>query len=120
MEVDEALKLGGIEDEALRKKVCERFAFGMGNFFDQYWFRSGEDKFYPLMCFTKFSKDLEYNEEGEEVDQDEGEEGDVPTIDELGDVYGSSEYWSAHEAAMRAVERYFAAETVSFGLLGDD
>jgi hypothetical protein len=53
MELNDALKECGIEDADLRQKICSRFAFGMGNFLDQYWMEVDGKKHYPMVCFSQ-------------------------------------------------------------------
>lgn len=53
MELNDALKEYGIEDAGLRQSICSRFAFGMGNFVDQYWLEVEGTKYYPLVCFSE-------------------------------------------------------------------
>jgi hypothetical protein len=63
VEMNDALKECGVEDTELRKEICGRAVFEMGNFLDQYWFDVNGDKYYPLLCFTRqfldFDTDLE-------------------------------------------------------------
>lgn len=53
MELNEALKDCGIDDAGQRQNICSRFAFGMGNFLDQYWMEVDGKKHYPMVCFSE-------------------------------------------------------------------
>ena len=53
MEVDDALKHAKVTDLKTRRKVVDRFCFGMGNFLDQYWLEAGDGKrYFPVLCFS--------------------------------------------------------------------
>jgi len=81
--LDEAMKEHGINDAAVRQKVCESFLFTMGNFHDRGWLKPSADTepVYPLLCFCeRFLK------------------SDTP-VGELGNVYAPSEMFSFHEYA---------------------
>jgi|GEM_PF-3372338 hypothetical protein len=64
LEVDLALKHGGITDVDQRREIVDYFCFGMGNFFDQHWFQSGDKKYYPVLCFSEKHLDDEPEELG--------------------------------------------------------
>ena len=53
LEVDVAMKAAGITDVKKRRKVVDAFCFGMGNFFDQYWFEAEGQRFFPMLCFSE-------------------------------------------------------------------
>ena len=53
VEVDLALRSAGITDQATREKVVDTFCFGMGNFFDQYWFDWDGERYWPVLSFSK-------------------------------------------------------------------
>ncbi len=53
LEVDVALRSAGIADVVIRRKVIDSFCFGMGNFFDQYWFDVDGKKYRPLLSYAK-------------------------------------------------------------------
>lgn len=59
MELNEALKKHGVGDAQLRQAICSRFAFGMGNFLDQYWMEVDGRKYYPLLCFSEKFLDVD-------------------------------------------------------------
>jgi hypothetical protein len=52
LEVDAALKAAGITDVKKRRKVVDTFCFGMGNFFDQYWFEAEGERYFAVVCFA--------------------------------------------------------------------
>lgn len=58
MELNEALKENGVTDAAQRQAICDHFAFGTGNFFDQYWMEVNGQKWYPMICFSPKFLDL--------------------------------------------------------------
>ena len=88
-ELNNALKDNGIEDVAVRRKICERFLFAMGNFHDQYWFETEGKRVHPLLCFS--SQFLN-------VDSD---------VNAIGDVYTPSELFAFHEYAFGNNVYYF-------------
>jgi hypothetical protein len=107
MELDEALRDSGIEDEATRRRVCARLLFGLGNFHDQYWFRAGGRRMHPLLCFSEAFLDT-----------------DTP-LSGLGTVYAPSPSFAFHEYADGAVTWYFEdrdadGDEPEIGLVGDD
>ena len=53
MELDVALKAAGITDAKKRRKVVDTFCFGMGNFFDQYWFEAEGTRYFPVVCYAE-------------------------------------------------------------------
>ena len=90
LEVDDALRAAGISDRRKRKKICEHFSFGLGNFFDQYWFNVDGKRFHPLLC---------YSETFLNIDTD---------VDKLGTVYAQSPSFAYHEYSRGAVDQHFA------------
>ena len=58
LEVDDALKHAKVTDVKTRRKVVDRFCFGMGNFLDQYWLETADGKrYFPLVCFSEEHQD---------------------------------------------------------------
>lgn len=106
-ELNEALKSSGVSDSTLRKQICSRFSFALGNFFDQYWFEVDGHKYYPLMCFSERFLNT-----------------DTP-IDELGTVYAPSILFAYHEMAGGDADWYFddqneAEDAITMGVVGDE
>lgn len=105
--LNNALKEHGVDDPAIRRKICEHFVFAMGNFHDQYWFEAEGRRVYPLLCFsTRFLN----------VDTDVGQ---------LGDVYAPSDMFAYHEYAFGNNSWYFDdhdedASEISLGVIEGD
>ena len=107
MELNDALKDCRVTDARKRKKICERFLFGMGNFLDQYWFAVEGEKHYPLMCFTKKFMNV----------------GMDPS--DVGTVYAPSKGWEYHAAASDMTEWFFKdqkqdSNAVRVGVFGEE
>lgn len=105
-ELDEALKDCGIEDKELRKKICSRYFFGIGNFHDQYWFKVEDKKFHPLLCFSETFLDTNTDET------------------KLGNVYSKSKSFEFHWYSSSAVDDHYDENSelppVEFGDVGSD
>ncbi|MBS1797582.1 MAG: hypothetical protein JSS81_27410 [Acidobacteria bacterium] len=101
LELDEALQDCGIDDIELRKKICRRFAFGMGNFLDQYFFKVNGKPFYPVLCFSEGF----IHEESDGVP----EKLHLPTAE-----------YEFHSSADGCVESYFDGDAVVIGIVGDE
>ena len=87
--LNNALKENGVDDVALRRKVCEQFTFAMGNLHDQHWFDSEGQRVHPLLCFSpRFLN----------TDTD---------VTQLGDVYAPSDMYAFHEYAFGNNAWYF-------------
>lgn len=86
--LDAALQDHGVMDADLRRKVCESFAYSMGNFHDQGWFKTTPDgpPLFPLLCFTERFLDSD------------------TSIEEIGAVYVPSQQFSYFEYAGGNVE----------------
>lgn len=52
-ECSEALKECGVKDATLRQRIASRLGFGLGNFFDQYWFEVEGKRWYPTLAFSE-------------------------------------------------------------------
>ena len=87
--LDAALKQNGIDDGGIRQKICEDFTFDMGNLHDQNWFKVGNERVFPLLCFAKKFLDI-----------------DTP-VDELGVVWAPAKHCALHEYAIGNVGEYF-------------
>lgn len=59
VEVNDALREAGVGKQAQRREICEIAAFGIGNFFDQYWLKVDGRTVYPVLCFTETYPDGE-------------------------------------------------------------
>lgn len=105
-ELDEALKDCGIENEELRRKICDRYFFAIGNFHDQYWFKAKNKRFYPMLCFSETFLDTDTNE------------------NELGAIYVKSDYFELHANSGGTVDEHFdenlQPSAVEFGNVGMD
>jgi hypothetical protein len=88
-ELNETLKENGVTKKAVRRKICERFFFAFGNFHDQYWFKAGGQKCFPLLCFSQ--EFLNTNTK----------------VTELGEVQVPSDGYAMHDASAGNVECYF-------------
>src|SRR5262245_51524719 len=87
--LNNVLKENGIASADARRKICEEYLFGLGNFLDQYWFVSGGRRVYPLLCFsTNFLNT------------------DVTSTD-LGTVFAPSPMYSHHEYAFGNASYFF-------------
>ncbi len=53
VETNEALKSCGVNDAQLRQQIASQLGFGLGNFFDQYWFEVDGKRFFPFLCFCE-------------------------------------------------------------------
>ena len=84
----------GITDAAVRRRICESFIFGMGNFHDQGWFKPSPDAepVYPLLCFTETFLNT-----------------DAP-LESLGQVYAPSPMFAYHEYAYGNIGDYFEGD----------
>src|SRR4051812_16463202 len=89
--LDAALREHGVTSAGRRKKVCEAFVFGLGNFHDQGWLKPSADAepVYPLLCFTRRFLNP-----------------DTP-VERLGPVYAPSPYFAYHEYAFGCVEAFY-------------
>jgi hypothetical protein len=83
------LKKHGVSKRGIRRKICDRFLFAFGNFHDQYWFKTGGKKFYPLLCFSEKFLDTDTK------------------LVELGNVHVPYNLYSLHDAAAGNVEWFF-------------
>ncbi|HEU5119339.1 MAG TPA: hypothetical protein VFT74_22295, partial [Isosphaeraceae bacterium] len=81
-------------DAELRRKVCESFAYSMGTFHDQGWFKTTPDgpPLFPLLCFTERFLNTD------------------TSIDELGAVHVPSPQFSYFEYAGGDVEMFFEGD----------
>ena len=59
VELDLVLRKCGITEPKLRDAVVDTFCFGMGNFFDQYWFESDGNRYWPVLAFSQQHIDAE-------------------------------------------------------------
>jgi len=106
-ELNDALRKSKISDARRRKKICERFLFGLGNALDQCWFTVNGEKHYPLVCFTR---------EFLNTDVD---------VRDVGTIFAPSPDWEYHGAALDVVEEFFedpseGASEVQVGVFGVD
>jgi hypothetical protein len=105
-ELDEALKDCGIEDIELRKKICERYFFAIGNFHDQYWFKIQDKKFYPTLCFSETFLDT------------------ITDETKLGTIYAKSDCFEFHSYSGGTVDEHFDENSelpqVEIGIVGTD
>ncbi|CAN5750005.1 hypothetical protein BH20ACI4_BH20ACI4_17320 [soil metagenome] len=106
LELDKALKDCGIESKELRRKICDRYFFAIGNFHDQYWFEAEGKKFHPMLCFSETFLDTDTDET------------------KLGTVYAKSQYFEFHEYSGGAVDIHFDEEQndnpIEFGIVDTD
>ncbi|MDP6467770.1 MAG: hypothetical protein QF918_08520 [Pirellulaceae bacterium] len=58
-DLNETLKENGITDKELRREICARHLFGIGNFLDQYWFEAEGNKVYPMLSFSERFIDID-------------------------------------------------------------
>ncbi len=104
--LNDILKDCGIKQKKVRRRICEQFAFGMGNFHDQYWFKVNGKKVYPLLCFSKKFLNVDTK------------------IDELGTVFAPSSGFAFHEYAFGDAVSYFdenkeIASDIEMGPVGE-
>jgi hypothetical protein len=92
MELNDALIHCGVADADLRKRICQRFGFGMGNFLDQYWLWIEDRTYYPLLMFSESFLDV----------------GDP--VDELGLVQLRSPDFEFHGVADDTAEEFFTKQ----------
>jgi hypothetical protein len=105
--LNEVLKVGGITSIKTRRKICEQFAFAMGNFHDQYWFKSGDQKYYPLLCFSEKFLNTDTK------------------VAALGKVLAPSSFFAFHEYVSGAIHWYFTqskedASEIEAGTVGEE
>jgi hypothetical protein len=51
--LNEILKNNGIDDKAVRQQICSDYLMDSGYFLDAGWFRHGDIKLYPQLCFAE-------------------------------------------------------------------
>lgn len=106
MELNEALKDCGVADVEQRQEICSRFAFGMGNFLDQYWMEVDGRKYYPMLCFSEKFLDTDVS------------------IQEIGPVQAPADF-EFHAAADDMAIFYFRDQSeklarAKIGIVGDE
>ncbi len=52
------LKEKGVEEQDVRKDICETFLLGLGNFIDRYWFEYEGQRVHPMLAFSENHLDV--------------------------------------------------------------
>ena len=105
-ELNGALKENGVMDADQRRKICSQYAFGVGNFLDQYWIETNGRKRYPLLCFTDEFLDI-----------------GVPAAD-VEPLYLPVKDFEFHDAASGIADEYFGVQeeqlSIRIGFIGEE
>ena len=103
--LDEALKEGGIKNEAKRESICGSFIFQASYLLDNQWVQFNKRRYRVGLCFQEFAKDAFAPTKALVTDYAEGEmlheaaigiseshftkdDSVVPSFQKVGEVYG--------------------------------
>ena len=59
--LNETLKKHGITDKGLRQQICSDYIFDSAYSFDAGWFKRGDKRLYPQLCFAERAEDPDAN-----------------------------------------------------------